>query len=169
MELDRNCWYVRLFFWSLEIVDEFTDGNRVYDAEKEGTNLCPFMRTILICMPLIFLLHAVVIAAAVYALTALPIRLFGGWAYVWAIIGIACVLLMILVIKFTLKALAKRALSRQDSQQQEEEKEEPERPSRVAVEKETSGPSFSAVLREYIVAIHKKVCPMIVFKQSKEA
>ena len=120
------------------------------------------MRVILLYVPLILLLHAVVIAAAVYSLTVLPIRLFGGWTYAWVVGGTIFVLLMLLVIKFIINALIKRAESHPGEPEEQKKQEEP----LAAVKEEARGPSFFDVFWAYVDAVHEKICPMIVFKRT---
>lgn len=165
MELNRSVWYVRLFFWSLAIWETFRDYDYRYDrshVEKRGTNLCFFIRVMVVYMPLVLLLHAAFAATAVASLTALPIYLFGGIAYGWTLAAIAVVIGTIWGVKVALR----RAARRERTQVKFVERKREVQPATEVTE--PRGPGFFEILWAYLVAAKKKVCPSIAFLAPKE-
>ena len=155
MDLNRNKWYVRWYFWSLEICEEFTEnyGNWM-DKEQNGTNLCAFMRTILIYAPLILLFHAVVYAGALAIVTILPIYLFGLKGYG---LGVG-VLVGFYIFVFLAISLGVWLRNKQKSGSLTKKQ---------AVV--NSDPSFVCVLGRWVVAKKRRICPLITFvKQDSE-
>lgn len=171
MELNPNSWYVRLFFWSVGIWGAFLDKEYRYvpdDLRERGTNLCFFVRVMVVYMPLVLLLHAAFVVAAVVSLTALPIYLFGSIAYGWTLAAIAAVIVAILGVK---RMLGLRALLRaieQERAQREKRFVEQEREERSVVTEAPKGPSFFEVLWAYLVAGKKKICPSVTFLNPQE-
>src|SRR5690606_938632 len=94
----RTSWYVRWFFWSWEILERFR-GSYSWEREERrrqverGTNLCAFMRVILVWTPLVLLLHVVVAAAVLATATILPATLWsvGGYARVLGFMSLGAV------------------------------------------------------------------------------
>lgn len=155
MHLDRDLWYVRWFFWSLGIWDAFMDnGDTTWRVETRGINLCPFVRIMLLYAPLVIVLHAVVYVAAFMAFTVIPIRLFGWSNYLWAF-GV--------VIVFTLVAVVSiRKLNDWSAAQTAAYVPKIKKVSAF------SDPSFFTVLRQWLAALHKKICPIITFVTSQK-
>ncbi|MFZ2484641.1 MAG: hypothetical protein WAX80_01675 [Minisyncoccia bacterium] len=165
MDLDRELWYVRWFFWSLDIWDDFNDNNTQWKY-RNGTNLCHFMRVIFVWCPLVLLLHLVLYASAIVVVTALPIYLYGGTSYAWVIGTIVATCVSIIVAKRFLKWV--------------EVEEVPHRIKQIYVGLATrivnsspskpvkTEPSFLKVILEYIVAAKKKICPTITFTRKLE-
>lgn len=160
MDLNPQSWHVRWFFWSLGIWDAFLDnGERGWQMERHGTNLCFFLRTIVLYTPLVLLLHAVVYGAALAALTIVPILIFGASGYFSTVIAITLLVLTVIGVKQWRK-----------HQQKGHQEAELRRPAPVAVtEVITASPRFFQILWEWIVAVEKKVCPMIRFAKRQEA
>jgi hypothetical protein len=161
MELNRSVWYVRLFFWSLRIWGAFrNDDHRydVYEMEKRGTNLCFFVRVMIVYMPLVLLTHVAFVVAAVASLTVLPIYLFGGINYGWLLVVIA-------VVTCTLKGIGVAERRVAERKHMWVKLMEHERETQQATE--SGGPGFFGVLWAYLVATKKKVCPLIVFLAPK--
>lgn len=156
MDLNRACWYVRWFFWSLGICDVFRDRDTAWLVERDGISLCPFIRIMLVYAPLVIAFHAVVYVAAFMTLTAMPIYLFGGSAYLW---GIGDVIILTLIIVGIKKLNAWLDVRTPVSHAP-----------KIKKVSTSSGPSFFAVIRQWLVAVHEKICPTITFvaNQKKE-
>ena len=166
MNLNRNVWYVHLFFWSLGIWGAFRDNDYRYDrlrAEEGGTNLCFFIRVTVVYMPLVLLLHASLVAIAVASLTALPIYLFGGIAYGWILVYIA----MVAGTFWGAGVALRYAERRKSAQVKVVELKHEEQPAPKAAEV-PKGPGFFEVLWAYLVVAKKKICPLITFLGPKE-
>ncbi|HEX5774856.1 MAG TPA: hypothetical protein VFY28_02755 [Candidatus Paceibacterota bacterium] len=172
MDLDKRQWYVTWFFVSLAVLDKFR-GRTWWDSDldryKNGTNLCHFIRVILLWTPLVYALHILVYGTAIAILTYWPIRLFGFNGYIATIIGIVTFVVVVVGAAFALQGLVsllayirsnqhERAVERA---KQESDKDVPApQPAKVR-----HGPSFGEVLWSYLVAAKQKVCPIINFKQ----
>ncbi|MDO8655467.1 MAG: hypothetical protein Q7R48_03615 [bacterium] len=156
MELNRNVWYVQLFFWSLRIYGAFRKdfwNRRRFDPEevaRNGTNLCFFMRVIIVYVPLILLSHAALFVAAAASVTLVPISFFGAAAYGRTLVFLAATAAIIfLIIKMITFA--------------QRHKPAKQTPKKRPVAKQPTGPSFLEVSWAYVVAVKRKVCPLITF------
>jgi hypothetical protein len=67
MELNETSWYVRYYFWAVEVWDAFAGRWPGY-RDKEHTNLCFFIRVTLLWAPLVVLLHILFVVLCVTAL-----------------------------------------------------------------------------------------------------
>lgn len=142
MELDKRLWYVRWFFFSQMIWDEFYhSGNSSRYAY--GTNLCHFMRVTLVLCPLVLVLHGALYASVVAIFIGLPVYLAGG-------IGYALILACIGVIASVIWG-SKRLMNRMRQSKRE----------RTLI----TGPSYAVFLWSYVVALKRKMCPILTFKQ----
>lgn len=150
MVLDSQKWYVRLYFWSLEILEEFLDNG--YDwRHNSGTNLCHFLRVILIYMPAVVLINLSIVVSAFYVLTLWPIHLFGFWSYVWSIAAIAALSGLIwLYVRKKRKELAR-----------------PKTQMAKKMEGKDS-PTFTRLVWEGVKSTKRKVCPILSFSENKE-
>ena len=161
MQLNQEQWHVRLFFWSLGIWDAFMDRNTKVSINRYGTNLCFFVRVMVIGAPLVLALHAVVYGAAIAALTAVPVILFG---FSWYLAGVAAITTIVLFIR----GIKKFWDWRQDRYWERKDREHAramEPPTEVHMPTPTL--SFWAVVREWIKAHKAKICPMITFQSDK--
>lgn len=106
MELNKDIWYVRLFFWTLEVYYAFRNEKYCFSrshVERTGTNLCFFVRVIVLYAPLILLLNVVFVAAAVASVTAIPIYFFGATFYGWTLFFITLGMLTVLGLMRTVR------------------------------------------------------------------
>jgi hypothetical protein len=162
MELDKRQWYVRWFFWSLMLWDEFREDETSWQFENNGTNLCHFIRVILVWAPLVVVLHLLVYGSAIAVLTAWPIYLFGFSWYMAALLAIAIVVGAVWG--------TKRA-SRKAREWRRTHPITVLRPTfrrTKTVEAAPRGPGFFEVLWQYVVAVKSKVCPTITFAREQE-
>ena len=159
MDLNRSKWYVRWYFWSHGICDEFLDhGDTQWRIEQNGTNLCAFMRVILIYAPLILLLHAIVYAGALTTITVLPIWLFGLKSYALVVGAILfLIILVILVTNLVMWLLDKRRAGINAQEQAVK-----------TTSADASDPGFVRVLGKWVVAKKRKICPLITFVKNDE-
>lgn len=161
MTLNERLWYVRLFFWCLSIQDEFTEGNAEYRVRRHGTNLCHFLRVILVYTPIIFLLHLVLYGGAVAAITYVPMSLMGlGWYFAVAI-AIACLVGIIYAIKWYRRWQLNRPAKTQS-------RAEAQPVQAAAATPKPTSPSFGSLVWQFIVAQKRRVCPLINFSRTQE-
>lgn len=162
MDLDRNAWFVKLFFWSLGIVGAFRPDNWNFEAwriEKNGTNLCFAVRVTFLYMPLILLGHAVLFVASIFILIVLPIQFFGVMSYAATVAFIATVVMVI----WQFKKIADRKMESKYAQQAETQRKSLVEIPVVIVAIAPKGPGFFEVFWAYLVATKHKVCPSIKF------
>jgi hypothetical protein len=158
MELNRNQWFVRWYFWSLSVVGAFTDNDKSYLTMSGGTNLCSFMRVTLVWAPLVLLCNLVFYVLVLSVLTIAPIVFFGLGIYVSIVIALAIVIAAIV------------GYRRYQHYLDEQRMLHPE-PKAGQVEQEAVAPKppgFFAVVWSYIVAAKQKICPMITFDHKVE-
>lgn len=148
MTLSRERWIVRLFFFSVRILDTFTEGDREWRIGQNGTTLCFFFQATFIWAPLVLLLHLVVYGAILAALVLAPIFFFGLGTFVAILGGLATLASLI----FTAGAV--RRLLKQW-------KRGTARPTRKDM-----GPSSVGIVWSWLAAQKQKVCPMISFNSA---
>ena len=153
MNLNRGQWHVRLFFWALGIWDEFARNGDTSYQYVDGTNLCHFVRTITVYAPLVILLHGGLIAAAVYSVILLPVELFGAVTYSRILAGLVLLAGAVIGIKALVRYREKRSWMK------------PEVRIVKAPPPIATGPSFWAIMLEWLISQKKKICPMIRFEQ----
>lgn len=142
MTLNRKRWLVRWFFWSLGIVDEFTDGYRTRRIEESGTSLCFFFQTIVVFAPLVLLAQAVFWTLLVAAVMGAPIAWFGLWSYL-GVVGV------IAIIGAALWGINEWQNYRRDT-----------RHDRCRADEE---PSDASLAVSWFRAVKTRVCPLITF------
>jgi len=134
-----------------DIWEKFKD---VYGSHEGGTNLCYFCRVILFWMPLVFLLHAALLAATVFVLIILPIRLFNPTGYgniVATTVAIAAIIATTIVLVKWWRSMRGEGLVQ-----------------RVVVRKEQKEPSFVSITWTWVVSQERKICPLIKFYNGEE-
>jgi hypothetical protein len=92
INLSRHTWYVRLFFWAVYVWTMFRGRDpeaAVQVIQAKGTNLCFFVRVIVVWVPLAILLNIALIAAAITVLILLPIYEVGLRTYLTVIVSLA--------------------------------------------------------------------------------
>ena len=154
MQLDSSRWFVRWYFWSQGIWDEFSDRSDLWRVEEKGTNLCHFMRVTLVWAPLVLLLNIAVYGAAIASLTVVPVVLFGFTFYLSLIGALATIALIVWAIKRDRTTTPERQPLETRTRATEPVVEKP----RVG-----AGPGFWKTLWLYLVAVKAKVCPTITF------
>lgn len=143
MDLNKQSWYVRWFFWSLDILEEFVE----YDSSRyeSGTNLCHFVRVVFAYTPLALALNLAFYAAAISVVTVWPVYLFGWGSYFVTLGFIGGAGLLCLVAYWLWNSSGN------------------ERVERAASPAADSEPTFRQVVWEALVAKKRKVCPRITF------
>lgn len=160
MDLNKNAWYVRLFFFALDAVDEFFDRGFTAHRYKRGTNLCHFVRTICFYLPLVILCHLWLVAIFIVSLTLFPIRVF-GWKWYAITIGTIGLIVGIVIGGIKLLEFWENRLLRESGKKSEQPSDKPAK--KISVNKELTGPSFASILWEWLVANKKKICPQVNF------
>lgn len=143
MDLNKRSWYVRWFFWSLGILEEFAEYpvHHYYD----GTNLCHFVRVVFAYTPLALALNLVFYAAAFSVVTVWPVYLFGWGSYFVTLGFVGGVGLLYLVARWLWN-------SGRD-----------ERTEKVAPPAADSEPTLRQVVWEALAAKKRKICPLVRF------
>ena len=79
LQVSPASWHARLYLWSHAIWYQFWHKDNLdwYDNNRRNTNVCYYLRAMLVYMPLVILLHAALFAAAVWVTIVLPVHLFG--------------------------------------------------------------------------------------------
>ncbi len=155
MDLYKNSWYVRLFFWSLQIWGTFW---KEYTSPlyEDRTNLCHFMKVICVLMPIALGFNLLLLVSAIFVATILPIWLFGWIGYAW-----------ILGTIFFLMFLKKMYFIYHDRHLQRiRESQKPSQP--IVLKATKTAPSGGELVVMWFVAKKQKVCPEIRFIENKE-
>lgn len=161
MTLNERLWYVRLYFWSASICDEFTEGGMEWRARERGTNLCQFLRVIVVYMPAILLLHVALYGGAITAITAVPIYLM-GMVWYFAVAGaVALIIGIVYAIKWY-RRIQLRGAARNEAGTET-------KPAPVATPQPATSPSFGSIVWQWLVAQKQRVCPLINFNAQEHA
>ena len=151
MEMNPDQWFVRWFFWSLVVWDQFFDTDTEWEYREKAT-LCEFVDTIAGAV-LVLALHIVAYGAVVAALAVAPIYFFGISGYVTTVGSLAVVVGMIFLMVYVRQLDVWKKVGR---------------PVQVKVVRRTTapkGPSFFKVMRLYFTSVKQKFCPVITFKR----
>lgn len=171
MEIDRNSWHARLYLWCLRIWAKFRYGyghtdSAYYYRFTEETNLCLYIRAIVVWMPLVVLLHLFLLAYAIGVLS-IPFLTF-GWNYIgFLIVAFAAVAIVPVIGSLLTKKL--KPAERLDYREKEH-KENLEREAKQEAKKRRKAersPSFTRVVIEWAKAKKAKICPIINLVESK--
>ena len=166
MQLDPRLWYVRWFLFSHMVWSEFSE---ISDSRshQQNTNLCYFVRVTLFWCPLVIILHLMMVAFAVSAVTAIPVYFYGGIGYAWILGTVAAVVGLFAAVKTARQWQWKRT---QEAQQRinraiaEKAEKQVELLVESLKERKPVGPSFFEIVWKYLVATKQKICPTIVFE-----
>lgn len=75
MKVSRRQWHFRVYSWTRKRLDNFSNRRnemRRFDPSVDQVNLCPYMRTLLLYLPLLIVIHLGVFAWLIYTLIWLP-------------------------------------------------------------------------------------------------
>ncbi|MSR76056.1 MAG: hypothetical protein EXS68_00490 [Candidatus Ryanbacteria bacterium] len=105
MVVTRGSWHFYLFHFGLLLVDMFTGREELWEWKmksyesrfKGGTNLCHYMRVILVYTPLILAAYAATALGLVWAAVFLPIKLFGIVGYTNTIFMVGVVVISVVL------------------------------------------------------------------------
>jgi len=151
MLIERNSRWARVYFWSLDILDEAAESSHSYRL-RDRTDLCHFFRTIFVYMPLTLLCNLLFWAMVVFFLYISPVLLFGTWKAPALQFGIITVVaLLVWVCLFMGDKLAKWRYRR---------------PERRHERRQRSAENKLRIIREWLRAKKEKVCPLVEFVDS---
>lgn len=85
INLQRNSFWARVYFVADEIWSDFSDS---YILHRDQTDICRFLKTILIAAPLVIVLHMAAVVLVIFTVLVNPIMLFGvGYGWFWFSVG----------------------------------------------------------------------------------
>ncbi len=150
---DRR-WHVRLYLWAEPIVAEFFEKRSIteYHNDSVSTNLCPYMRTILVWFPLAILMNGLALLAALTAFFLVPVSLIGIKAYA---ITLGCIFTWLVV----LVAVAWwRVMDRKLDDDYR----------KIFGEDRDDTPTLHGALAVYAGKLHDGICPGITITRTKD-
>lgn len=156
MELNPNRWHVKFYFWCLDIWDAFLETH----TDRHRSNLCQYIRTIFVWMPLVFVMNIGFLLYVLYTLFYFPVTSFGVMGTVVGYLVIGFIVGSLLLYSFVKEKWAERRRERRLVAEQTTSTT----PSNAVAEQEEKGPGFIEVIWLYLVATKQKVCPTIEFK-----
>lgn len=160
MQLNLESWHVRLFFWALGIWDEFRNKDSRQIFVRKQTNLCHYVRVLLVWMPFVLSIHAALVAGIIWTFIILPINLFSITGYGWTIAVIIGLTVVVFAIVYFLKMLGWFLYLMRVARGK---RLEVERKKRLEVERPDTGPGFWEVLKTWMKAKKARMCPIINF------
>lgn len=152
LQVNPDSWHARLYLWSHTIWGEFWHKNNWswYKDKCTNTNVCYYLRVMLVYAPLVILLHAALFAATVGVVVVLPIHLFGASGVGKAVIAILLVALGLgLMMGLCLLAFKASGMAIDSSRK------------RTMTIHEQDGLTFWEVVRARISGAKHKICPLI--------
>jgi hypothetical protein len=165
MDIAKDSWYCRWFFWSVEIVSTCANWQEIREQrdvdyyQTTGTTLCQFMRTTLVWAPFVLLLHTIVYATFIAAVTIVPYRLFGTTYLILAAGTMALAALIRYMPKHLRTAMGpateKVAIGLHNARIRIEEIH--------ALHVASRQPGFLRLVYEWVLAKKRSVCPVIRF------
>ncbi len=162
MEFNTNQWHVKLYFWCLGVSDAFLN---TY-TDKHRSNLCHYIRTIFVWMPLALTVNIAFWLYVFYVLIYFPLTNFGvvNAGKVYGIVGFVTFVCIgsARLFSFVANKLAERRRERRQAALAEWW--DGTTSSGAAAEKEEKGPGFIEVIWLYLVSMKQKVCPTIEFR-----
>jgi hypothetical protein len=152
IKINQQSWHTKLFLFSTSVWSQFRhEDERLFWQNNSQTNLCFYLRVILVWLPLVALAHAAFLMLALFALVALPIQLYGVTPYVKVTGTLAGALLCFY---FADKFVAKELELTMSMRTSDNETDSPR--------KKDQTPSFAKLIMMRIKAAKDKVCPIIV-------
>lgn len=148
--IDKKDWKHQLFLFCLGLRDSLFTGIDTSHRYEDGTNLCHFVRVIVVYGPLTVLLNLLTVGFVLTAVAGLPVYYVGPAGYLW--------LLLFLFLAGAFLGAAVYGLVRyvRSRPKKPESPVSPKRSARVVT-----------LIGEYIVAKKKSVCPLITFKSEE--
>jgi hypothetical protein len=161
VELNPNLWHVKLYFWSLDVWDAFQETH----TDRHRSNLCQYIRTILVLMPVALVVNICFWLYLLYVLIYYPVTRFGvvgtGTCYL-------VVALMTGVSWLRSRMKEKRAKRRHDERSTYPQATRVSSSDTTDDEQGDRGPGFIEMVCVYLVAMKQKVCPIIEFKSGRK-
>jgi len=94
IRINEEIWYNRIYLFALEIWYNFKATEIPWRFEN-GSNLCMYIRTLIVWLPLTVILHLTTAALCIFTLFVFPSHLFGwGYAKFWT----GCVVFVALLV-----------------------------------------------------------------------
>ncbi len=167
MTIYKDSWHFGAFLFGCRLVDIFLPGkywdDRYSDRFRRGTNLCHYMRVILVYTPLILLAWAGVAAAGVGSLIVLPVYLFGMAGYGETIAVIVGAFLALVIVAFACMVITDTCHWVMGKLRGEGHTERPK------AQTASASPTFFDLVAEWIVAKKKAICPTISFSEAERS
>jgi len=155
MELNQHLWYVRLFFFFKEILEQFC--NTTFWSHSKRTNLCFFFWTYILGS-VVILAHLALYGYAIWALTGQIVK-FYDWSGFFSFYGTIVTALITIVLFFFVVTLLKKATKKA------KESLEVIIDTREKEESAPNCPSFISVLMTHLRASKEKFCVNITFTE----
>jgi hypothetical protein len=157
MDIREDCFAYRLFFWALGICEAFIDHELAYKYKRRGTNLCHYIRAIFLYVPLILFGQLLFWATAVAVLLIIPVYWFSfaGWAKFLGIVALC------IAIFFGVVFLCMWLSDKVKEWQQELEEAKREKLYASSPEPQPDSPTVWQMVKEWVFAQKKKICPLI--------
>lgn len=91
IEVNKAQWHARLFIWSVDLWGNFKNNPNEIDRFRHGTNICHYIRTIFVAVPVVFLSMGLFAWWAVYVLILSPVGVLGWQVY---LMGLAALIVI---------------------------------------------------------------------------
>ena len=170
MNLNKNQWHVKFYFWCADVFDAYFESY----SNRQRSNLCSYVRTIFVWMPMIIALQLTFYAFAFYVLFYFPATHFGGTVtgkFYGVVIAAVAAVLLVAKAKEWLDNEWQRRLHEQMMTTTDKSVTQKVQPTEAEqTPKKEGGPGFIEVVWTYLVASKRKICPIIEFSNmQKEA
>ena len=163
LNVSKASWHYKIYQWAVDFWFDFMDRGYWHESDrarlKRVSNLCFYMRVIIVWVPLVVLLHLSVLVSGWVTFVTIPNALFGpAWGefvkFVLLILGCMSICVAMLFLVFRAFPSPKEWFLRAT------------RPSREGARKaltpaRKAATSFFGLLWKFLVANKKKICPTI--------
>ncbi len=158
MELQDNQRHVRFYFWCLDVWDAFCDDW----TPRSRSNLCQYLRTMFVLMPLAIFWHVALVCFGVFVLLLYPIATL-GWVGTFALYVLTAMCIGAYISGSYLREKMKEA-----KREREVTSSTDDEVSVTPIPTEDKGPGFLEVVWLYLVAQKQKFCPTIEFRPAQK-
>lgn len=155
LNLSANSWHTRLYIWTQLSWDRFAWKGDTDERDHETTDLCTYIRALIVKLPLLLAMYGGMVYYAVYVLFLYPVNSTGTGSYLafvlWAVLMLATVGLL----GFLMTRLC-RVIEKAEDARQQRSKE---------IEKGERAPGLWTLMKRWMRDKHDRICSTIRISQ----
>ena len=149
MDINKESFMGKLFFWALGICEKFT-GSHLECKYHSQTNLCHFVRVVFVYAPIILLLQILFWAGAITCLIVVPTQLFGFIGFLKSTGLILLLITLSTIVPLLIFVLVPEGYKKAGNWFHD-------------IKYGKNAPTFWTIMSEWVKAKKQKICPIIRF------